>query len=156
MKRTELKRKAPMRPFMPAKFVPLAVGGPAEVLEFSPPALRRAPSRKRARKPLTPIQASANQEPCTMCVAGVCNGRADTVVLAHLRWLGDCGMGLKPLDLQAVYACSECNRWTDSPTAGELGPTYESDRNFYALRALVRTWLRLIAKGLVTVKGIPV
>lgn len=75
---------------------------------------------------------------CLMNVATVCNYDPDTTVLIHLRWLGDCGTGLKPGDWQAVHGCSECNRWTDSPTPRERDDDYECDRNFYAARALAR------------------
>ena len=90
-----------------------------------------------------------------MNVAGVCNYDCSTVILAHFRWLGDCGEAFKPTDLQAGYACSECNRWTDSPTPAETADraAYEAARNFYALRSIVRTLLRMVAKGLITVKG---
>lgn len=103
----------------------------------------------------TPLRKSAKLEGCTMEVAGVCNHNDETVVLAHFRWLGDCGGSFKPTDLQGAYACSECNRWTDSPTVAETADRaqYEADRNFYAIRAMVRTWLRMIAKGLIVVKG---
>ena len=36
-----------------------------------------------------------------MNVAGVCNYDPATVILAHFRWLGDCGEAFKPTDLQA-------------------------------------------------------
>jgi len=110
---------------------------------------------KRSRTKSTPVRQSAAGEGCALQVARVCSGRPETVVLAHLRWLGDCGAGMKPTDLQAVYACSECNRWTDSPTPAETADRlqYEADRNFYALRAIVRTQLRMVAKGIITVKG---
>ncbi|MET4675903.1 MULTISPECIES: nuclease domain-containing protein [unclassified Luteibacter] len=116
---------------------------------------RKAPMRA-SRPAMTPLRKSAQDEGCTIRKAGVCLYDPKTVVLAHLRWLGDCGGSLKPMDLQAVYACSECNRWTDSPSVSETRDraAYEAERNFYCLRALVRTWMRMIAKGLITVKGI--
>ena len=116
---------------------------------------RKAPMRA-SRPAMTPLRKSAQDEGCTIQKAGVCLYDPKTVVLAHLRWLGDCGGSLKPMDLQAVYACSECNRWTDSPSVSETHDraAYEAERNFYCLRALVRTWIRMIAKGLITVKGI--
>lgn len=118
------------------------------------------PKRKKvlskARPKMTPLRKSANGEGCTFNVAGVCNYDPKTVVLVHLRWLGDCGGSLKPTDLQAAYGCSECNRWTDSPTKAETADRakYESDRNYYGIRAMVRTQLRMVAKGLITVNGI--
>jgi hypothetical protein len=108
---------------------------------------------KRSVPKMTPARRSAEREDCTLNVAGVCNYNPETVVLTHFRWIGDCGAGIKPTDLQAAYGCSECNRWTDSPTPAERNDTYEADRNFYAVRALVRTHLRMLAKGIITVKG---
>lgn len=135
MKRTAIKRKTSLR-------------------QVSDKATNK-PRIKRSRAKATPVRKSAAGEGCTMQVAGVCNGQAETVVLAHFRWLGDCGAGIKPSDLQAAYACSECNRWTDSPTPAETADRlqYEADRNFYALRAMIRTLLRMVAKGIITVKG---
>lgn len=76
--------------------------------------------------------------PCLMNVANVCSYDPEKTVLIHFRWLGECGTGFKPPDEQGVHGCSECNRWTDSPTPRERNETYESDRNFYAARALAR------------------
>lgn len=86
----------------------------------------------------TKARQAARDQPCLMNVAGVCNYNPETTVLIHLRWLGDCGTGAKPGDWQAVHGCSECNRWTDSPTPRERDDEYESNRNFYAARALAR------------------
>lgn len=99
------------------------------------------------------ILKSARGESCTLNVAQVCNGNPETTVFAHFRWLGDCGTSFKPGDIQGAYACSECNRWTDSPTPKERNHSYESDRNFYALRGMVRTLGRLAAKGLIQIQG---
>lgn len=117
---------------------------------------KRTKPMRTARPAMTPLRKSAQDENCTIQKAGVCLHDPKTVVLAHLRWLGDCGGSLKPMDIQAVFACSECNRWTDSPTVAETRDrsAYEAERDFYCLRALVRTWMRMIAKGLITVKGI--
>lgn len=97
--------------------------------------------RKRARK-TTKARKEACGMPCLLNVAGVCCDvyPHETTVLVHLRWLGDCGTALKPPDTQAVFGCSECNRWTDSPTPAESRDRmqYESDRNYYAARALAR------------------
>lgn len=100
---------------------------------------------------MSKITQSARAEVCTMNVSGVCNYNPETVVFAHFRWLGDCGTGIKPSDLQGAYACSECNRWTDSPSPKERNVAYESDRNFYGMRAMVRTLKRLREKGLVII-----
>ena len=118
MKRCELARKTPLR---------------------SHSELKRSPMRKKSRK-TTPARQAARGMPCLMNVAGVCNYNPETTVLAHFRWLGECGMGIKPSDAQGAWSCSECNRWSDSPTPNESRDrlNYESNRNFYAARALVR------------------
>jgi hypothetical protein len=101
--------------------------------------MKRSPMRKRSRKS-SPMRIAARGMPCLMNVAGVCNYNQETTVLAHFRWLGDCGTGIKPTDQQGAWSCAECNRWSDSPTPAESRDRlkYESDRNFYAARALVR------------------
>lgn len=97
------------------------------------------------------ITQAAKGEECTMNVAGVCNYNSATTVLIHFRWIGDCGGSQKPPDLQAAFGCSECNRWTDSPTPKERNADYESDRNFYAIRAMSKTLQRLIERGILKV-----
>lgn len=102
---------------------------------------RTTPMRTRRRK-LSGAQKSARGMPCLLNVAGVCcdSYPHETTVLVHFRWLGNCGTGIKPTDSQAAHGCAECNRWTDSPTPAESRDRmqYESDRNYYAARALVR------------------
>jgi hypothetical protein len=97
----------------------------------------RAPMRTRAPKS-TPARRAAKGQPCLLNVAGVCNYNAETTVLAHLRWLGNCGTGIKPPDACAVRSCSACHDWLDGRTKPLHPDTYESDKNFYAARALVR------------------
>jgi hypothetical protein len=87
---------------------------------------------------MTDLRKLARGQPCFMNVAGVCNYNSETVVLAHFRWLGGCGIGMKPSDLSAAFACMACHDWLDGRTKPPSPETYESDRNFYAARALVR------------------
>lgn len=47
---------------------------------------------------------------------GVCNGNPETTVLAHYRLAGLCGMGLKPPDWSAAWACSACHDEIDRRT----------------------------------------
>lgn len=51
-------------------------------------------------------------------------------------------MGIKPNDLQAVFGCSNCHDCVDSRRF-EIS---KADRDFYAARALVRTYIRLAEK----------
>jgi hypothetical protein len=121
MKRTPLARKTPLRAKAP---------------------FQRSLMRRRTKR-TTPERQAARGQPCFMNVANVCNYNLETTVLIHFRWLGDCGMSIKPSDAQGCPGCSNCNAWTDSPTPQQVEAcggrvAYERDRNFYALRALVR------------------
>ena len=85
---------------------------------------------------------SAKGENCTLNVAGACNYNPETVVLCHINTEGG-AMGAKADDYSACYGCHTCHNWLDR-SEGE-----ESDRLFYTRRALVRTWKRMIEKGLI-------
>jgi hypothetical protein len=81
----------------------------------------------------------AKGQPCTIRHPEHCNGRTDTTVLIHLRALGGGGIGIKPHDSEAVFACSDCHRW-------ESGLIHNNsfDRNDWydclmLMRALCRT-----------------
>ena len=52
---------------------------------------------------------SARDKPCTLRLPG-CDGGGETTVLAHLRYFGWGGMGQKPHDFLAVYACDNCHK----------------------------------------------
>lgn len=135
MKRTPLTRKTPLRAKSPLK--------------------ARKPM-KRTRTKTTPERQRARGCACLVKAAGVCNGDWSTTVLAHFRFLGECGMASKPDDLQGAHACSACNAWTDSPTPRQVEDVggriaYERDRNFYAARALAR--MRQIDRSRVALEG---
>lgn len=68
-----------------------------------------------------------------------------TVVLAHVRgtWAG---IGQKPSDIHAVYACQACHDEMDG-RAGERPPARD------VLRAMIETQSRMLASGLISVKG---
>jgi hypothetical protein len=114
---------------------------PRRELTRSTPLVAKSPM-KRSRPKMTATRKSAKGRPCLLNVAGVCIDHPphDTTVLAHFRWLGECGTGIKPPDTQGCPACAACNTWTDSPTPAQARDRaqYESDRNFYAARALAR------------------
>ena len=46
-------------------------------------------------------------------IAGVCNHDDSTTVLAHIRRGGVAGIGQKPPDLVATWACSNCHDCMD-------------------------------------------
>lgn len=98
------------------------------------------------------IRDSARGEACTLNIARVCNYRNETTVLAHLPHESN-GMGTKSTDLSSCFACSDCHSLIDSP--GDPRLTSE-DREWYMRRAMVRTWTRLVEKGIVAIKGVKV
>ena len=61
---------------------------------------------------MTKIRKSARGEECTLRMPGVCNRNPETTVLCHIRLPGT-GIGRKPEDWQAVYACSSCHNHMD-------------------------------------------
>lgn len=103
--------------------------------------------RKRERHGVSEaVRQSARGETCTLRLPCCCGG-TETTVLAHLRLFGAGGMGRKPNDWRAVYACAACHDALDrrnSMTAGLWG--FED-----VLRALMETHDRLAAKGLLHV-----
>lgn len=58
----------------------------------------------------------AKGKPCMVRLPSVCNGNPDTTVLAHYRLAGTCGIGTKPHDHQAAWACSACHDECDRRT----------------------------------------
>ncbi len=49
-------------------------------------------------------------------IPSVCNGNSETVVLAHYRMSGLCGVGIKSHDLFGAWACSACHDEVDRRT----------------------------------------
>lgn len=71
-------------------------------------------------------------------------------MLAHLRMFGGGGVGMKPHDLEGVYACAWCHDRLD----GRVGWLSErADFWEHIARALVRTHRAMRAAGIVTMKG---
>jgi len=99
------------------------------------------------------IRESAKGEQCTLNIAGVCNYNPETTVLAHLPDESH-GMGQKVDDFISCYSCSTCHMYIDGIYAndGERGAEFKTMREWYFRRAMVRTWRRLIEKGLVIIK----
>lgn len=96
------------------------------------------------------VRDSARGEACTVQIAGVCNYDDTTTVLAHLPDESN-GIGKKPDDISACYACSACH---DALDRRQVSSELESDREWYQRRGMVRTWRRLVEKGVVTIKGV--
>ena len=96
------------------------------------------------------IRLSARDEACTFEIVGVCNGDPSTTVLCHLPNESH-GMGRKSDDISAAYGCSACHDVIDRRSCVTL-PPHEAE--WYMRRAMVRTWLRLIEKGVVRISGV--
>jgi hypothetical protein len=88
------------------------------------------------------IRDSARGENCTMN-SPCCNHNTETTVFCHLNesFAGK-GLGLKSVDI-GFYGCYACHKAYDE---GKL-----EDEYFYLLRAVIKTWLRMMEKGLVKV-----
>lgn len=71
-----------------------------------------------------------------------CNYNPETTVLAHLRMFSNAGMGQKPDDMLAVFACSNCHDALDRRSSCEWD---YSD----VLRALMETLIEQKRDGVI-------
>lgn len=95
------------------------------------------------------LRDSARGEVCTFSIIGACNADHETTVLCHLPDDSGTGkMGGKSEDFCAAYGCSSCHAVIDGRVKNILT---ESDRQWYMRRAMVRTWRRMIEKGLIKI-----
>ena len=77
---------------------------------------------------------------------GICNGNAESTVLAHFRQAGVSGFGFKSPDLCAAWACSDCHDAVDRRRFVDL------DREFVQLahlQGVIRTQAMLIERKIV-------
>jgi len=81
------------------------------------------------------LRTLAQGQPCMVRSVGYCNSNSETVVLCHIRRGNVAGMGQKPPDLCAVWACSGCHDLIDGRT--KTGMTYDAISTLI-LDALVR------------------
>lgn len=93
---------------------------------------------------------SARGERCTFRIAGPWICDPETVVCCHLPD-GSGGSNRLTGPLSFAYGCNHCHDRIDGRVYYEFGP---GDKEFYMRRAHNRTLNRLIAKGLITVKGL--
>lgn len=91
------------------------------------------------------LRDSARGEACTFEIPGVCNGNPETTVLCHLPDESH-GMSRKSDDICAAYGCSDCHSAIDGRGVAAIG-----DRPWLFRRAMVRTWRRMIEKGLIKI-----
>lgn len=79
---------------------------------------------------------------------GGCLHNPETVILAHIR-RGHFGMGCKPHDICAVYACAACHRAIDQQTNEFTREEIDST----LLRALCEQLTYYVEKQIITIKG---
>lgn len=80
------------------------------------------------------LRAFAKGKPCMVRLVGICNFNPETTVLAHLRRANVAGIGQKPPDTCAVWACSACHDEIDRRSRNRRMAEIEGD----LLDALVR------------------
>ena len=97
---------------------------------------------------MSKIRKSARGQQCQIRLVGICNHNSETVVLAHYRMAGTCGMGMKPSDIQAAYACSRCHDASDGRLKTDLSP--DEIQTAFA-EGVMRTQQILIKQGLLKV-----
>ena len=66
----------------------------------------------------------ARGKPCFIRLPTICNGNAETTVLAHYRLSGISGTGLKPPDIVACPSCSDCHDAADRRRYTDLDREY--------------------------------
>lgn len=98
---------------------------------------------------MSKLRDAARGQRCTVMIPEVCNGNPETTVLAHVRLPGT-GMGRKPPDWFAVFACSACH---DAIDGRRLSPFLMTDCGVYLIPALFRTLEIQFRDGLLLVKN---
>jgi len=94
---------------------------------------------------MTKLRNSARDEECTLRILAVCNYDPATTVLAHIRRPWNAGVGLKPRDDEAVYACSACHDLADRRRPSVLS---RAEIDSHLLDGLMKTHRRMREKGL--------
>jgi len=94
---------------------------------------------------MTDLRKLARGKPCLVRLPG-CSGNCETVVLAHYRMSGICGMGMKPPDIFAAWCCDHCHSIAD----GRQRPPPNYTRNDVRLalaEGVIRTLYELDKMG---------
>ena len=94
---------------------------------------------------MSKLRRAAQGKPCMVRLPSICNHNPDTVVLAHIRRGGVAGIGQKPNDLIACYACDACHSEIDRRTRHMTTTELEG----YILDGLCRTLDAVVREGLV-------
>lgn len=96
---------------------------------------------------MSKITKQAKGRECQVRLVGVCNHNPETVVLAHYRKSGLCGMGIKPVDILGAWCCSSCHDVID----GRVKSEYSKDElELEHLRGVARTIDTLCKEGKIT------
>lgn len=98
---------------------------------------------------MSKIRKSARGKQCLVRIPGVCNFTPETVIAAHIRIAGTCGVGMKPSDLLTVRACSACHDVID----GRVRPKglKKEDLILYVHEAHCRTLIEYEREGLIKI-----
>jgi hypothetical protein len=103
---------------------------------------KRRPIRSKA------ITQAADGEACTIC--GIQDG---TVVFCHLDELfAGKGTGQKADDIAGFFGCRDCHALYGGHKDSVILKTHLVVTDWEVLRALYRTWVRLIDKGVITIR----
>ncbi|HEX8594233.1 MAG TPA: DUF1364 domain-containing protein [Pseudomonas sp.] len=93
----------------------------------------------------TTLTKAARDRECQVRYPG-CSTESSTTVLAHCRLAGTCGMGIKPNDLQAAWACAYCHDIADGRLRAPAVLSPEEVRLYFA-EGVMRTQDILIREG---------
>ncbi len=93
------------------------------------------------------LRDSARGEECTINIPGVCNHNTETTVLAHYGEPGEKGIGIKPDDTSAAFACSDCHDILDGRAENPF-PEGGCEKQWYWFRGMRRTWKRWAEMGM--------
>lgn len=93
------------------------------------------------------IRSAAEGQPCSLRLMG-CNMDTETTVLAHIRTKG-VGMGRKPDDSMAVFACSNCHDVIDHRSNT---PMMDKEVKGRIIHGLAETHQHLLSTGVMVLK----
>ena len=95
---------------------------------------------------MSKLRKSARGQMCTLQIFPYCNNNTETTVLAHIP-SNYKGVGMKSPDYFGVYACHSCHDVIDGRVKTNLS---KEEILRCQLRALERTWERMIEAGLIS------
>ena len=92
------------------------------------------------------LTSSADDQECTLNIAGVCTYNNEETVLCHFNILGDKGMGTKSSDLCGAWGCSACHYHMDTNAMSKEQWLY------YAYRGTMRTIHNLVGEEVIKIE----